>query len=59
MCLSDGNKYHVDITFRKMPSADPQISSYILIDSVRFQTIRPCFCKIIGKDEIENDLSIV
>uniref|UniRef100_A0A8C1VN89 Laminin, beta 4 n=1 Tax=Cyprinus carpio TaxID=7962 RepID=A0A8C1VN89_CYPCA len=34
ICLSDGNKYHVDITFRKMPSADPQITSYILIDSM-------------------------
>ncbi|KTG45038.1 hypothetical protein cypCar_00028796 [Cyprinus carpio] len=34
VCLSDGNKYHVDVTFRKKPNADPQTSSYILIDSM-------------------------
>ncbi|XP_056307443.1 laminin subunit beta-4 [Danio aesculapii] len=34
VCLSDGNQYHVDITFRKQPSEDPHSSSYILIDSL-------------------------
>ncbi|XP_051546192.1 laminin subunit beta-4 isoform X1 [Myxocyprinus asiaticus] len=34
VCLSYGDQYHVEVTFRKQPNADPQSSSYILIDSV-------------------------
>lgn len=40
VCLNDGNNYYVDVAFRKQHKAGPQTSSYILIDSVRFQPIQ-------------------
>lgn len=49
VCLNDGNQYHMDVTFRKQYNAGYETSSYILIDSVRFQPI-----KINGNYEIEN-----
>jgi len=49
VCLNNGNKHHLDVTFRNQHRAGPQTGSYILIDSVRSQPIQ-----IIENYEIEN-----